>query len=287
MRGLAGDRGGAAQAAQQAVAVQEGLVAASPEVPRHRLRLVRALLAGWRWGVAAEHEREALHARALALAEALHRDHPEVPDHAKVFADLLVDVGLQARQRGDRDLARHSIARAVDIAAAAVARDPRAGELRDAHAYALRFAAEEAHVDGDATGALALVERGLAELRPGLEQEPRHLSRRRFLRSLLDVRAHVQVETGDHEGAARTLAERAACCDSADDCYAVARAAARAARTAQGTPRDALLDRALSLLQESIRLGFADAQRLEADADLAELRADPRFEEVRRALAAR
>lgn len=101
------------------------------------------------------------------------------------------------------------------------------------------------------------------------------------------MRAHVQGEAGDHEGAAATLAERATYCDGADDCHAVARAAVRAARTAQEAPRDALIDRALSLLQESIRLGFADAQRLEADADLAELRADPRFEEVRRALAAR
>jgi hypothetical protein len=97
----------------------------------------------------------------------------------------------------------------------------------------------------------------------------------------------VLVSMGDHEAAASTLAERAACCDSAEDCYAAAREAANAARTATGTQRDALIEHGVLLLQACVKLGFADVDRLDADAELSELRADPRFADARRAMAGR
>lgn len=286
MRRLSGDRGGAGQAAREAIAVQESLVASCPDVPRYRYRLVRALITSV--GECADsRERDALRGRALELAEVLHRDQPERPDFAKVLADALVMDGSAAREQGDRDHARRSFLRATEITAAAATRDPDSDELRDAHAHALRHAAEEAAAQGDGALALELLERGLADLRVGLQKEPRHPSRRRFMRNLLDVRVQVLVTMGNHEVAASTLAERAAFCDSAQDCYAVAVASAIAARSAAGTHRDALVERGLLLLQECVKLGLADADRLDADPDLSELRADPRFAAVRRAMAAR
>jgi hypothetical protein len=139
---------------------------------------VRALIAGYAECVD-KRERDTLRARALALAEALHRDHPETSDFAKVFADMLIIDGDVARERGDRDHARSAFSRAMEIVAAAASREPGSGELRDAHAHALRYAAEEAAADDDFALALDLVERGLAELRAGLRQEPRHPARRK------------------------------------------------------------------------------------------------------------
>jgi hypothetical protein len=291
MRTLGGDHAGAAQAAREATSVQEALVAAYPGVPRYQVRLVRALrsrMTGWLSGATSDAgEHATVLARALTLAENLHRESPQDTDYAKTFADVLIHDVLLARQQGSRERARHSSARAMEVTAVALARNPHNDELRDAHGNALGVSAEEAYTDGNHAAALDLVERGLAQLRPGLLKETRHPARRRFMRLLLDGRVQVLVAKGDHENLAATLAERAAFCDTADDCYGVATRAALAAKTASGPPRDALLEHGLRLLRECVKLGFADAERLEADADLAELRADRRFGDVRRALAAR
>ncbi len=222
-------------------------------------------------------------------ARSLSNDFPEDPEHQKRLA--VIGLNLASHTANNRDFAS-----ADDVARASVAaleqlfsRYPERIEYGYFYGAGLSIHSGVAVELGRLEEAEEKSTRAVALLRDALEQTGGHAGVRAALASALFMRANARRAAGELEAALEFVIEgRQHTTGRPDVLYECVEVLGKLSIGARAGGREELEERALEMglemLEAAIRSGFEDAARLRSAADLALLRAQPRFEELVRGL---
>lgn len=276
-----GQRDAAEQAFRRALEMQERLAAAFPATASYRQELaityesLANLLAKTGQQAAAEQTWQ----KTLALRERLVADFPTVPQYRLNLAGCSVNFGVFQASRNQVEVSLTWYAKAIDLLAPVVTRNPRLSMerffLRNAHlnrAQALVKLNRHAEAVADWKRALALNDRP--------PEEP-------FIRRDL---ALTLARAGDHaQASAEANALANAKSLSGEILYDLACACAVAAGAVKDDNKlqDQYAARAVELLRQAVAKGFKDNEHLKSDDDLKALRQRPDYQQLAKDLEAK
>jgi tetratricopeptide (TPR) repeat protein len=233
-------------------------------------------------------EAETEHRAALALAKQLAADFPTVPEYRLLLAMAHNHLGIVLEARGRSKQAEK------EYGAALALRKHLADDFPTVADYQNELAGTMVNLAGlnrerkELQAARRLLEEALPHHRAALKANPRHPEFRQFYRNNRWMQTLVLLALGDHRAASATAEQLAqAAVDRIGDTYNAACLLAQCVLLAEKDDKlsearrkervQQYGDRALKLLQQAVKDGFKDVQRLKKDSDLAPLRARADF----------
>ena len=228
--------------------------------------------------------------KALNLREPLVNEFPANADYRQELTIILNDLGLLRKDAGRLKEAEDDYRRAIDIEQKLVADFPANTDYRNGLAATLGNRAEVRSLSGDHAAAFRLLEQAFPQNEAALKSRPRDARYRRIYARNLELLTKAFLGVGDHVQAAHTAEKFASLDYSAGNYYNAAcflslcvPVAAKDPRLNEGQRQEqarAYADRAVQLLQESVRKGYKDLALMKKDTDLDPIRDREDFQKI-------
>jgi serine/threonine protein kinase len=279
----------------RALAIRERLMAAFPYTPEYQQALARLLhnLALVQDSRGRPADAEKSNRRALALQDKLAAEFPDVPAYRQELALSRGHLGALLQKAGRLEGAEIEYRQSLTALGKLVAASPQVSDYHSQYGDSFHNLAVLMEARGDVTQVRELAEQAANQQRSAVQLNPKNLFYRRHLEAHVILLTNAFLRLGLHAEAAAAAAELVKDFPEIPD--RALDAAALWARCASAAERDerlvaakrheaarAYADRAMTLLQGIVSLGFHDAKLLHENKDYDALRPRTDFQKLLR-----